>query len=368
MCADKTRYPLTGKVETVSPDDVDQDRYRFIGPGESEPNLGLPSENAMILTSDTDGTRYWTVPQNFEGPPGPPGPPGAVEDPETGFIVGPPGPPGPQGPQGVRGYTGSVGPVGPRGDGGLPGPPGFTGSQGTAGFIGSRGATGFVGSQGVTGFVGSRGGTGFTGSRGSIGYTGSTGPSGPTGPRGPRGFTGPTGPPGPPGPTGYTGSTGPTGTTVPDVLPELQSGDKVIIEDTRTKRNYTVTALSQQFQQDGDVKVSFEARAENIDNPYQRRGSVDIIVKKQYDDDVVVESYSFPKSNSFTKHTLSGVPIETGDTLEISGKGYRVDVTAADQKGELPRSYAYYDIIIRNTIISIDENSTYYPINGGPPI
>lgn len=335
----RSRFPISGKVKTVEPNDLDEGRYRFIRPGESEPNLGLPSQNEMILTSDTDGSRYWTLPVSFQGPPGPPGPPGAAIDPETGFIIGPPGPPGPQGIQGLRGYTGSEGPIGPPGPKGLPGPPGYTGSQGVTGFVGSRGATGFVGSRGATGFVGSRGAIGFTGSQGLIGYTGSTGPTGPTGPRGPRGFTGPPGPPGPSGPTGPTGPSSPPSPSVPTELPDLQPGDKIIAETS------SIT-----FQQKGAVRVSFDYTSSS-----NYRGTITISVGG-----TTVQQLTTSDSRR-TESFTGDIPIpQSGDTLTISGSEgptYQSQVTKEEYVTITKRAS------VLNPTISIDQNSSYYPIN-----
>jgi hypothetical protein len=200
----KHKYPITGKRKTIKPEDASSERYDFIRPGEPEPNLGLPEGDNYILTGNTDGTRFWSIPQLFSGPPGPPGPAGAVVDPETGFVVGPPGPQGITGPIGPTGFTGSRGAPGLSGDGGSTGPTGptgFTGSRGAPGINGVNGIdgaiglTGFTGSQGITGNIGE---TGFTGSRGSIGFTGSRGETGATGPTGANGGPGPVGPPGVP--------------------------------------------------------------------------------------------------------------------------------------------------------------------------
>lgn len=362
MCAKKSRFPLTGKHKTLSPDDVDDERYSFVRPGESEPNLGLPSQNQMLLTGDTDGTRYWTLPVSFEGPPGPPGPPGAATDPETGFIVGPPGPPGPQGIQGLRGYTGSDGPIGPSGPGGLPGPPGYTGSQGATGFIGSQGATGFVGSQGATGFVGSRGALGFTGSQGTIGFTGSTGTAGPTGPTGPRGFTGRPGPPGPPGPTGPTGPVGPAGSTTITALPDLSAGrGKEIVNASGPYSNYRTTfqtLFEIKFQQKGDVRLEFEY----VGGEYEP-GETRVVIIRPYIAPIILEDGLVKKSfyRDEWETFAQTVPIpQTGDTLAIQVKGGGSYIVQVNKETTETR---YRDTLIKNVKISIDSTSTYYPID-----
>lgn len=51
---------LSGKVKVTSPTGVSTDRYEFLQLSEAEPNLGVPSTNGYVLTSQTDGTRSWT--------------------------------------------------------------------------------------------------------------------------------------------------------------------------------------------------------------------------------------------------------------------------------------------------------------------
>lgn len=55
----KTKFPITNKFKTITPANVSPDRYRYMQPGEEEPNLGLPSDNGYVLTSTISGTRSW---------------------------------------------------------------------------------------------------------------------------------------------------------------------------------------------------------------------------------------------------------------------------------------------------------------------
>lgn len=55
----KTKFPITEKFKTISPANVSIDRYRYMKPGEEEPNLGLPPDNGYFLTSNTQGDRSW---------------------------------------------------------------------------------------------------------------------------------------------------------------------------------------------------------------------------------------------------------------------------------------------------------------------
>ena len=55
----KTKFPITEKFKTISPANVSIDRYRYMKPGEEEPNLGLPLDNGYFLTSNTQGDRSW---------------------------------------------------------------------------------------------------------------------------------------------------------------------------------------------------------------------------------------------------------------------------------------------------------------------
>lgn len=55
----KTKFPITEKFKTISPTNVSADRYRYMKPGEEEPNLGVPPDNGYLLTSTPQGNRSW---------------------------------------------------------------------------------------------------------------------------------------------------------------------------------------------------------------------------------------------------------------------------------------------------------------------
>jgi hypothetical protein len=237
---------LGGKVPKTPPSDVGEGRYDFISLEETEPDLGLPTEEPSVLISDLSGSRSWLEATQFFGPTGPTGAQGptgpeggigqgleltgAVQDltelnnlsvpegsvyyvvdedavyvfdgsqwNETGPIIGPTGPLGPTGATGPAGPTGVTGPIGP---------------------LGPTGSTGPTGQKGPTGPLGATGPTGPTGPGSTAaGPTGATGPTGPTGAA--SNLIGPTGPTGAIGPAGATGATGPTGDTGP-TGPEIQ--------------------------------------------------------------------------------------------------------------------------------------------------
>ena len=50
---------LSGKVKKIPATAVSADRYNFLQLSEAEPDLGVPSANGYILTSDTSGNRSW---------------------------------------------------------------------------------------------------------------------------------------------------------------------------------------------------------------------------------------------------------------------------------------------------------------------
>jgi hypothetical protein len=50
---------LSGKVKRIPATAVSADRYDFLQLSEAEPNLGVPSANGQVLSSDTSGNRSW---------------------------------------------------------------------------------------------------------------------------------------------------------------------------------------------------------------------------------------------------------------------------------------------------------------------
>jgi len=50
---------LSGKVKKIPSTEVSDDRYNFIQLSETEPDLGVPSSNGYVLSSDTNGNRQW---------------------------------------------------------------------------------------------------------------------------------------------------------------------------------------------------------------------------------------------------------------------------------------------------------------------
>jgi len=268
---------ISGRVKTVAPDQVSADRYDFLSLEQAEPNLGVPPGNAYVLTSNSDGSRFWTEASGATGATGLDGDrysttsttsltigagtktltvePGLawtitqpliiaadVNNNMTGTVISYNSATGVlevdidvvlgsgtydnwtinlTGAAGVVGATGATGVIGATG----------LGATGLTGATGLRGATGPVGPPGSTGPQGDPGGaTGSTGATGS-GATGATGPIGLTGPQGatgtpgsPGGATGATGIQGPLGATGATGLLGPIGATGPQGIPGTPGG------------------------------------------------------------------------------------------------------------------------------------------------
>jgi hypothetical protein len=93
---------LSGRVKKVPSTLADPNRYEFLDLQNAEPDLGVPSANGYVLTSNTDGNRTWFDSTSL-----------------LGFT-------GSQGFTGSRGFTGSQGFTGSRG---------FTGSQGFSGSL-----------------------------------------------------------------------------------------------------------------------------------------------------------------------------------------------------------------------------------------
>lgn len=50
---------LSGKVAKTPSDQADPDRYEFLDLSNAEPDLGVPTTNNAIATSDTTGNRVW---------------------------------------------------------------------------------------------------------------------------------------------------------------------------------------------------------------------------------------------------------------------------------------------------------------------
>lgn len=58
---------LSGKVEKTPSTQADPDRYEFLDLENAEPDLGVPTTNNAISTSDTSGQRIWVnLSDNFE--------------------------------------------------------------------------------------------------------------------------------------------------------------------------------------------------------------------------------------------------------------------------------------------------------------
>lgn len=58
---------LSGKVEKTPSTEADSDRYQFLDLENAEPDLGVPTTNNAISTSDTSGQRVWVnLSDNFE--------------------------------------------------------------------------------------------------------------------------------------------------------------------------------------------------------------------------------------------------------------------------------------------------------------
>jgi len=50
---------VSGRVKKTPPSQVSPERYDFIELAETEPDLGVPSTDGYVLSSNTDGTRSW---------------------------------------------------------------------------------------------------------------------------------------------------------------------------------------------------------------------------------------------------------------------------------------------------------------------
>ena len=50
---------LSGRVKVTSPTGVTTDRYDYLDLKSAEPNLGVPSQDNYVLTSDITGNRSW---------------------------------------------------------------------------------------------------------------------------------------------------------------------------------------------------------------------------------------------------------------------------------------------------------------------
>jgi hypothetical protein len=50
---------VSGKVKKTPPSEVSPERYDFIELAETEPDLGVPSTDGYVLSSNKDGTRSW---------------------------------------------------------------------------------------------------------------------------------------------------------------------------------------------------------------------------------------------------------------------------------------------------------------------
>ena len=58
---------LSGKVEKTPSTQADPDRYEFLDLQNAEPDLGVPTTNNAIATSNTGGQRVWVnLSDNFE--------------------------------------------------------------------------------------------------------------------------------------------------------------------------------------------------------------------------------------------------------------------------------------------------------------
>ena len=55
---------LSGKVRKTPPNQVPENRYKFLRLQDAEPDLGVASGNNYILTSDTEGSRVWKNPMD----------------------------------------------------------------------------------------------------------------------------------------------------------------------------------------------------------------------------------------------------------------------------------------------------------------
>jgi hypothetical protein len=50
---------LSGKVEKIPSSEADPERYDFLDLANAEPDLGVPTLNNAISTSNTNGERVW---------------------------------------------------------------------------------------------------------------------------------------------------------------------------------------------------------------------------------------------------------------------------------------------------------------------
>jgi hypothetical protein len=58
---------LSGKVDKTPSTEADPDRYDFLDLSNAEPDLGVPTLNNAISTSNTTGERVWVnLSDNFE--------------------------------------------------------------------------------------------------------------------------------------------------------------------------------------------------------------------------------------------------------------------------------------------------------------
>lgn len=58
---------LSGRVEKTPSAEADPDRYEFLDLQNAEPDLGVPTTNNAIATSNTSGQRVWVnLSDNFE--------------------------------------------------------------------------------------------------------------------------------------------------------------------------------------------------------------------------------------------------------------------------------------------------------------
>ena len=58
---------LSGKVEKTPSVDADPERYEFLDLQNAEPDLGVPTMNNALSTSNTSGQRVWVnLSSNFE--------------------------------------------------------------------------------------------------------------------------------------------------------------------------------------------------------------------------------------------------------------------------------------------------------------
>lgn len=58
---------VSGKVKKTPPSQVSPERYDFIELAETEPDLGVPTNDGYLLASAADGTRQWVNPASIGG-------------------------------------------------------------------------------------------------------------------------------------------------------------------------------------------------------------------------------------------------------------------------------------------------------------